>query len=75
MPAAVGIGQAAGQQQAQVLLGREDRQRLLVASGAMTTSVKIFTRSRLARPWPVERRFTATMPPKAETGSQASAFW
>jgi hypothetical protein len=35
------VGQAAGDQQAQVLLGREDGLGLVVGPGAMTTSVKI----------------------------------
>ena len=43
MPRGARIGQAAGEQQAQVLLRRDDRSRLLAsASGAMITSVKIF---------------------------------
>jgi hypothetical protein len=64
------VGQAAGEQQAQVLLGGDDGDRLLVASGAMITSVKISTISlrRLAS----SVRLSATMPPKAETGSQAA---
>ena len=43
-----------------------------VASGAMMTSVKVLTISSAASA--SSRRLTATMPPKAETGSQASAL-
>ena len=39
----------------------------------MITSVKIFTIS-VGRVAASSGRFTATMPPKAETGSQRSAF-
>ena len=66
------IGQAAGDQQAQVLLGGDDADCLLEASGAMMTSVKVLTISSAASASRV--RFIATMPPKAETGSQASAL-
>ena len=43
-----------------------------VASGAMITSVKVFTISSAASASSV--RLVATMPPKAETGSQRSAL-
>ena len=43
-----------------------------VASGAMMTSVKISVMARAASASSV--RLSATMPPKAETGSQASAL-
>ena len=43
-----------------------------VASGATITSVKISTIARAASASSV--RFSATMPPKAEVGSQASAL-
>ena len=42
-----------------------------VASGAMMTSVKTSTIARAASA--SSGRFSATMPPKAETGSQRSA--
>jgi hypothetical protein len=51
------VGQAAGEQQAQVLLLREDRDRRSSAPGAMTTSVKIF--GDLFGGGAVERRLTA----------------
>jgi hypothetical protein len=66
------IGQAAGQQQAQVLLRRDDGARSSVASGAMMTSVKMLDDLFAASASSV--RLSATMPPKAETGSQASAL-
>ena len=43
-----------------------------VASGAMMTSVKVLTISVAASA--SRLRFSATMPPNADTGSQASAF-
>ena len=43
-----------------------------VASGAMMTSVKISVMARAASASSV--RLSATMPPKAETGSQRSAL-
>jgi len=43
-----------------------------VASGAMMTSVKISVMARAASA--SSGRLSATMPPKAETGSQASAL-
>ena len=63
------VGQAAGDEQPQVLLRGEDRDRLVVASGAMTTSVKIsaIAAAVAASSGP----FSATMPPKAEVRSQS----
>ena len=64
------VGQAAGDQEAQVLLRREDRGGAsAVASGAMTTSVKISAMAAAVAASSVP--LSATMPPKAEVRSQS----
>jgi len=66
------IGQAAREQQAQILLCCTIAIASSVAFGAMMISVKISVMARAASASSVP--FTATMPPEAEVWSQASAL-
>ena len=72
-PGSARIGQAAGQEQPQVLLRRDQRDGLLVGVGRDDDLGEDLDDSspRLAAS---SRRFSATMPPKADTGSQRSAL-
>jgi hypothetical protein len=65
------VGQAAGDQQAQVLLGGEHGDGVVVGVGGddhLGEDLDHLQRGRLG-----QARLTATMPPKAEVGSQARA--
>ena len=72
-PACARIGQAAGEQQAQVLLGGDDGDGLLGRVGRDDHLGEDLDDGLGALPHRAVR-FRATMPPKAETGSQRSAF-
>jgi hypothetical protein len=64
------VGQAVGQQQAQVLLGGEDRAGFLVGAGGDDDLGEDVGDQRVGA---VQGRLTAMTPPKAETASHSSA--
>ena len=70
-PAAIGSGRAPVSSRRRFFFLAKMAMASSSASGAMTTSVRILTISSAAAP--SSRRFSATMPPKAETGSHSSA--